>query len=297
MTMPTVQTQIQLRNILFATDFSPAACAAIPHAIRLAQLYGANLWALHVSPPAINPLTDPSTWAELEESAAKKRQQQRRALLDIFSGLHPRILIEEGDLRSIFEKAIAENNIDLVVMGTHGRTGMSKLLLGSVAEDIFRGVPCPVLTVGPHLATEYHRNARISRILLATDFGPASTAAAAYAVGLAMQAKACLTLVNVLEEPKVSNVAQWPQIEASSLRRLEELVPAEATHWCVPDYVVERGEPAQRILDVAEQQGSDLIVLGIRPSAGVPGAATHLPFATAHKIVSRAACPVLTVCG
>jgi len=290
-----VETQVQLKNILFATDFSPAAAAAVPYAARLAELYGAKLWVLHVSPPAINPMTDPSTWDSLEESAAKKRQEQRQLLLGTFSGLRPQILIEEGDLRSVFEKTISENEIDLVVMGTHGRTGVGKLFLGSVAEEIFRSAPCPVLTVGPRLAVESRRNAAISRILLATDFGPASTAAAAHAIGLALQSKACLTLVNVQEEPKLSNLAQWPEIEASAIRRLEDLVPPEATHWCVPDYLVERGEPAQRILDVAEQQGSDLIVLGIRPSTGVRGAATHLPFTTAHKVVSRAACPVLTV--
>ena len=292
-----IETRIQLKNILFATDFSPAACAAIPYAARLAELYGAKLWALHVSPPAINPMTDPSTWDYAQEAAERKKQEQRRALLSTFSGLRAQVLIEEGELRSTFESVISEYDIDLVVMGTHGRTGVSKLVLGSVAEEIFRSASCPVLTVGPHLAIGSHRNAAISRILLATDFGPAATAAAGHAVGLAVQCKACLTILHVGEEPNAHNVGQWPEIEAAALRHLEELVPPEATHWCVPDYVVEHGEPAQRILDVAQQQGSNLIVLGIRPSRGVHGAATHLPFATAHKVVSRAGCPVLTVRG
>jgi nucleotide-binding universal stress UspA family protein len=232
---------------------------------------------------------------DITVKAEKKKQEQREELRGTFAGLRPQILIEEGDLRSVFEKTITENDIDLLVMGTHGRTGVGKLLIGSVAEEIFRSAPCPVLTVGPRLAPELLQAAPISRILFATDFGPASSAAAAYAVGLALQCKACLTVVNVQEEPKLSNLSQWPQIEASTLRRLEDLVPLESTHWCVPDYQVERGEPAERILDVADQQGSNLIVLGIRPSGRVAGAATHLPFATAHRIVSRAACPVLTV--
>jgi nucleotide-binding universal stress UspA family protein len=292
-----VATHIQLKNVLFATDFSPAAAAAVPYAARLAEIYGAKLWVLHVSPPAVNPMTDPSTWEDVQESADQKKEEQRQSLLGVFSGLRPEILIAEGDLRSVFERTIAENEIDLVVMGTHGRTGVGKLLLGSVAEEIFRTAPCPVLTVGPRLSVESHSKGTISRILLATDFGPASAAAAAHAVGLSVQSKACLALVNVQDEPTLSNLPQWPQVEASVLRHLEELVPAEATHWCVPEYLVERGEPAQRILDVAEQQGSDLIVLGIRPSKSARGAATHLPFATAHKVVSRAPCPVLTVRG
>jgi len=292
-----VETQIQLKNVLFATDFSPAAAAAVPYAARVTELFGAKLWVLHVSPPAINPMTDPSTWESIQESAERDRTEKRQSLLGVFSGQRPEILIQEGDLRAVFERAISENHIDLVVMGTHGRTGVGKLLLGSVAEEIFRTAPCPVLTVGPRLSVESHTKGLISRILLATDFGPASAAAAAHAVGLSVQCKACLALVNVQDEPTLSNLAQWPQVEASVLRRMEELVPAEATHWCVPDYLVERGEPAQRILDVAEQQGSDLIVLGIRPSKNPAGAATHLPFATAHKVVAKAACPVLTVRG
>jgi len=292
-----VETQLRLKNILFATDFSPAAAAAVPYATRLAKLFGANLWALHVSPPAVNPMTDPKTWTGLEEAAEKKKEEQRQSLLQTFAGLATEILIEEGDLWSVFQTAISKNNIDLVVMGTHGRTGVSKLLLGSVAEEVFRSAPCPVLTVGPHIAAEPKRSIAFSRILLATDFGPASEAAAAHAVGLSCECKACLTVLHVEEELRASNFDRWADIEASSVRRLEDLVPVEATRWCVPDYVVERGEPAEQILEVAARQASDLIVLGIRPSAAPRGAATHLPFATAHKIVSRAVCPVLTVRG
>ncbi len=295
--MLAIETRIRIRNILFATDFSPAASTAVPYAIRLAHLFGAKLWALHISPPAINPMTDPNTWAGLQESADKKKVEQRRALLETFPGLAPEISIVEGDLRTNFLATISENKIDLVVMGTHGRTGVSKFLLGSVAEEIFRTATCPILTVGPQIASEVRRSATISRILLATDFGPASETAAAHAVGLSWECKACLTVLHVEEELNASNFDHWAEIEASALRRLEDLVPVEAACGCVPDYLVERGAPAERILEVAARQASNLIVLGIRPSATPRGAATHLPFATAHKVVSRATCPVLTVRG
>ncbi len=295
--MLAIETKLKLKNILFATDFSPASNTAVPYATRLAEVFGAKLWALHVSPPAVNPMTSPNTWAGLQESAAKRKEEQRQKLLETFPSLAPEILIVEGDLCSSFLATILENKIDLVVMGTHGRTGVSKLLLGSVAEEIFRTAPCPVLTVGPQLASESRRNVAISRILLATDFGPASEPAAAHAVGLAGECKACLTVLHVEDELKASNFDRWATIEASALRRLEDLVPLEAVSRCVPDYVVERGEPAERILEVAARQSSNLIVLGIRPSATARGTATHLPFATAHKVVSKAACPVLTVRG
>ena len=86
-------------------------------------------------------------------------------------------------------------------------------------------------------------------------------------------------------------------LDTASERRLRELVPDEAKLWCVPDFIVEVGVPSQKILDVATRRKSELIVLGVRRPSGVPGAATHLPIATAHKIVSHATCPVLTVRG
>ena len=76
---------------------------------------------------------------------------------------------------------------------------------------------------------------------------------------------------------------------------MHELVSPEVEIWCEPQYVIEQGDPAEKILEVAERSKADLIVLGVRHSAGVPGAATQLPIATAHKIVAHAKCPVLTV--
>ena len=69
---------------------------------------------------------------------------------------------------------------------------------------------------------------------------------------------------------------------------LSKLVPPEAEMWCVPHFAVERGPAAEKILEVAKQKKADLIVLGVRPPSGFPGAATHLPMATAHQVVSRA---------
>jgi len=81
------------------------------------------------------------------------------------------------------------------------------------------------------------------------------------------------------------------------VRLLHNLVPAEAELWCVPEYVVEHGTAAEKILEVAAREKAELIVLGIRQPSGFPGAATHLPIAITHKVVSQAACPVLTVRG
>ena len=96
-------------------------------------------------------------------------------------------------------------------------------------------------------------------------------------------------------EPKPGELVSWSDVRESGKLLLRKLVPPEAETWCKPEYFVELGAPSERILDLANLRDVDLIVLGAQPEKGVPGAATHLPIATAHKVVAHANCPVLTV--
>jgi nucleotide-binding universal stress UspA family protein len=297
MKMAGVSAHIQLKNILFATDFSAASNAAVPYAAELAKRYGAKIHALHVRPPVVNPMTPPRSWKAVEEAAKIEAEQQTRALVKSFAGIQPEILIEEGDLWSNLAKAIQEKKVDLIVMGTRGRSGVGKFLLGSSAEEVFRQAPCPVLTVGPHSPAKGPQGGEFTRIVFATDFSPESVAALPYAVSLAQECQAYLTLLHVVAEPKGGELVHAPELTRSFTQLLHNLVPSEAELWCVPEYVIERGEVAETILNVAAQSKADLIVLGVRQPSGFPGAATHLPIAIAHKVVSHASCPVLTVRG
>jgi nucleotide-binding universal stress UspA family protein len=291
----TARTAVRFRNILFATDFSPAAAQAIPYVKKIAKHYGANLVALHVRPPVVNPMTEPGTWPTDIESAKAENDKHREEVLGTFAGIHTQLLIEEGSIQSCLDAAIEKNNTDLVVIGTRGRTGLGKLLLGSVAEEIFRTVSCPVLTVGPHSSAYRAAGGQFREILYATDFSPESQGAAAYAVSLAQEFQARLILLHVIPELEAGDLVTAADVTMSSENLLRKLVPPEAEAWCKPEYFVERGDPAVKILEFANLRETDLIVLGVRREKGVPGAATHLPIATAHKIVSHAACPVLTV--
>jgi nucleotide-binding universal stress UspA family protein len=154
-----------------------------------------------------------------------------------------------------------------------------------------------VLTVAPHAHTNPPRGGEFSEIVYATDFSPESSAAARYAISLAQEFQAHLTLAHVIAEEKPGDLILAGELLGSSERRLRELVPAEAERWCVPQFVVEQGPVAEKILEVAETRKADLIVLGVHRPGGFPGAATHLPIATAHKVVTRATCPILTVRG
>jgi len=295
MTTATAKAPVRFRNILFATDFSPAAAQAIPYVKNIAKHFDADLVTLHVRPPVVNPMTAPGTWPADIDAAKAEDDKHRQEVLDTFGGIRIQVLAGEGSVQFCLNEAIERNNTDLVVIGTRGRTGLGKLLLGSVAEEIFRMVSCPVLTVGPHSSASCGVGNQFREILYATDLSPESLGAAAYAVSLAQEFQSRLTLLHVIPEQKAGDLVSAADVTASSEKLLRKLVPPEAEAWCQPEYFVERGDPAQRILEFARQRETDLIVLGVRGEKGVPGAATHLPIATAHKIVSHAGCPVLTV--
>ena len=197
-------------------------------------------------------------------------------------------------------RAIEDDEVDLIVLGTHGRTGAEKLLLGSVAEEIFRRSPVPVLTIGPGVHTSVHNGGRFRRVVFATDFTPESLAGAPYAVTLAQENQARLLLLVVMRKPhsvEENDKRLFEMSVAEAMHRLYEIIPHDAKLEFPPQVAVEYGEPADRIVEVAKQRDADLIVMGVRAAAGRLGAATHLERATAHKVVVHAACPVLTVRG
>ena len=286
--------RIHFDNILYATDFSPTAQSAIPFVKKIARQFNSNILAFHVKPQLINPMTttEPATWPALIEAAKVIDKEQRVKLLEEFKEFHADVEIDEGDLRFNLENAIRTHSTDLIIIGTHGRTGVAKIFLGSVAEEIFRTVSCPVLTVGPHCDPA---KSNVRKVLFATDFASEAPIVAAYAVYISQEFRAELTMMHVVPEPKPGQFEMWSEVQESTKNRLRHLVPAEAEALCKPDYFVERGEPADRILDLASLRDIDLIVLGARSEEGVPGAATHLGIATAHRVVARANCPVLTV--
>jgi len=281
----------RFENILFATDFSSAAARAIPYVEAFALRYASNVVALHVRPPVVNPMTQPANWPEDIEAAKVADEQNRSELHRAFHEIKPQVLIEAGDFRAILDTAIQKSNIDLIVIGTRGRTGLGKFLLGSVAEQIFRTVDCPVLTVGPHSGSP---SGELHEILYATGFDHDSPIAA-YAVSLAREFRARLALLHVVPEAKAGDPESWRTLAASCKEILHKIVPPDTEGCTNVVYFVERGDPAQHILQLASLKEAGLIILGVQPEKAVPGAATHLPFAIAHKVASKAKCPVLTM--
>jgi nucleotide-binding universal stress UspA family protein len=288
------RTRIALKNILFATDFSTAAHAAVPFAIQIARRYGAKVYGIHVNRFDDYTSATPNAWAAMAEAREREIKEQTQLLEKELKGIEHEVVIGEGNVWEAVSNLIQQKQIDLIVIGTRGRTGFEKVFLGSVAEGILRQAPCPVLTVGPHVTLQPEKAAEMREILYATDLATDFPAAAPYAISLAQENQAHLALLYVIENPKTGELVQPTQVAEAKVRKLRELVPQEADLWCVPKYFVEQGIPAEKILEAADKQRADLIVLGAQRARGL---ATHLNAGTVHKVVSQAKCPVLTVRG
>lgn len=288
------RTRITLKNILFATDFSPAADAAMPIAIQIARRYDAKIYGVHVNRFDDYTGVAPNAWAAMAEAAEKETKEDSVRLNEQLQGIEHEVVIGEGSIWEVMSKLIEQKEIDLVVLGTRGRTGLGRVLLGSVAEQILRQAPCPVLTVGPHVNLWSDEYAKMREILYATDLVADLPIAAPYAISLAQENQAHLVLLHVIEDPKAGELVKSPEVVNFKERKLQQLVSEQAGLWCEPTYIVEQGPAAEKILDVAKRRHTDLIVLGARPARGL---ATHLNIGTIHEVVSQAGCPVLTVRG
>jgi nucleotide-binding universal stress UspA family protein len=288
------RTRITLKNILFATDFSQAADAAAPIAIQIARRYGAKVYGVHVNRFDDYTAAAPNAWAAMAEAAEKETKEDAGRLNGQLQSIEHEVVIGEGNLWEVLSNVIQQKEIDLVVVGTRGRTGFGKTLLGSVAEQILRQSPCPVLTVGPHVNPWSDEYAKMREILYATDLTTDTPVAAPYAISLAQENQAHLVLLHVIEDPKAGDLVDCPEVVDLKERKLKQFVTEQVGLWCEPTYIVEQGPAAEKILDVAKRRPTDLIVLGARPAKGL---ATHLNIGTVHKVVSQAKCPVLTVRG
>ena len=184
--------QIAFKNILFATDFSSITERSLPYAVEIARRFGATVHVVHVLQPDIYPLVPPSEWPKMAEEEQDFRQKSRSQLENELQGLPHEFIFPSGNVWQNLARIIKDKNIDLIVLGTHGRTGLEKTLIGSVAEEVFRRADCPVLTVGRAviLKATHVAAADFNRILYATDFSPESLAAAPYAISIAKEHRA-----------------------------------------------------------------------------------------------------------
>jgi nucleotide-binding universal stress UspA family protein len=292
---------VNFKNILYLTDFSAPSEAALPFALAITREFGAQIHALNLLIPPGYVYTTPELTALAIEAEEETAVAEMRKVETRLAGLPHETLVERAtEVWEPVKRAILERKIDLIVLGTNGRTGTQRLLLGSIAEKIFRLSPVPVLTIGPNVRGCSLDVARFRRVLFATDFSPEAAAAAAYAISLARRQNAHLILVHVLPKSRAADGTDASRVAisvAEAMHRLYEIPSKDATLNAPPELALEYGDPADRIVEAAKLRDADIIVLGIRAPSGVPGAASHLERPTAHRVVVNAPCPVLAVRG
>ncbi len=299
-----------VRNVLFATDFSPISEAALPYATAICRRFGSTLHAAHIlSDTTLLMATggvDYVSMGTIYDSAHFDAKEKLEQISVRCEGITHRNHVGHGPVWSCLEGIIQQNEVDLIVVGTHGRTGFGRLLLGSVAESILRRAPCPVLTVGPKVSGRAKLptlpvdrrdlappELELQQLLFATNFEPNAAANAKAVVSLAESFESRLTLLHVIED--YTQLGSRPGPIEDAVGRLRDLIPKEAALQYAPETVVEFGRAAEQILRMASEREADLIVLGARPAAEV--GTTHLPWSTARHVIAGAHCPVLTLRG
>jgi len=307
-TVTTRFSALSVRNVLFATDFSATSEAALPYAAAICRRFGATLHNVHVlSDAGVLMMTggvDYVSLGTLYDDAQNEAKERLAEIAGRLEGIPHREYVRHGEVWKNLALIVEQNDIDLIVVGTHGRGGFGKLLLGSVAEDILRHAPCPVLTVGPKVSGRaklpaLHGSGRdlapleleLRQIVFATNFAPSAARLAQAAMGLAQDFHSRLTLLHVIEDYTRLGTQPGPIEEAQ--RRLKELIPVNAGLQQLPETVIEFGHAPERILKIAAEREADMVVLGARSSAEV--GTTHLPWSSAHHVIAQAHCPVLTI--
>jgi nucleotide-binding universal stress UspA family protein len=286
--------QMTVRKILLATDFSSCSARALDYALGIASRYESQLYLFHcINPAPYNMADQPDAVQttcddarlELEQLVSELRRDGRVKNVEI------KIMVEAGDLSVILQQAVKDLDLDLIVLGTHGRTGWRKLVLGSVAEMVVDQVSCPVLCVGPSTDRTRIQQFGPQNILVASENSARCKLAESYASSLAQKYQSGLTAIDVLENRAgrvLARISQFGWYDPGVGNT--DLAAAEAKPLQLP---TEIGTQSDLILRVADHTAADLIVLAVPETHRF--ADRFLSSNSYYRVVCGAACPVLTV--
>jgi nucleotide-binding universal stress UspA family protein len=297
---------ITINRILCAVDFSDFSLDALRQAIVLAGWYGAELRLLHVyepaptlipvkGPPGDLPLAQPIDTGELA-------QHLRAFCAPILARWEHQadVVLKEGKAAREIAREAERWPADLLILGTHGRSGFERLFLGSVTEKVLRSARVPVLTIPPPVRQP--GSPSFKTILCAVDFSDASIRALEYALSLAKEADARLILLHVVEDVLGDATAErlghlsitdyYRQVNQEAATRLESMVPQSARDWARPEERVVTGRAYREILKAVADEGVELVVIGVQGRSALD----LLVFgSTTHRVIREAGCPVLTL--
>ncbi|MFH0845342.1 MAG: universal stress protein [Pseudomonadota bacterium] len=294
-----------MKNIICTTDFSDSSNLAVHFGIVLAGEFEAKLHLCHVIG-----LTSTTIYGEavldleVERIRIKNYVQEQLNQLIGDRKVNWEPLIQVGHVSNEITRMAMEMHADLVISSTHGRSGLGRLILGSVTERLMRTLPCPLLVVRSpeqEIAAPPKKGALFKRILVGCDFSPDSNLALQYGVSLAQECQSELHLVHVIEPSIYKNLMKpgtkpgeeiqqdlWELLN----KKLTDMVPKEAHNWCAPKTIFLAGQPYEELTKYAVLNNIDLIVLGVRGQTVVE---TLFVGSTTDRVVRQAQCPVLSI--
>lgn len=292
-----------IQHLLCPVDFSEFSTRAYRHALSLAEHYHAQLTALHVVemwkyPYADYAASEGGDYANLRRALhhSAKEHLQHFMSQQPDGGVHPDLAICEGRAPDSILSFARRETIDLIVMGTHGRRGFDRLILGSATDRVMREASSPVLAVcqPPHDAVgvdeKGHYVHSLKRVLVCTDFSPNSDRALDYAMSVAGEYDAELTLMHVVEEHL--SPAKSEEVLTQATQKLERLIPSEKRTSIQAGGLVRAGKPYQRIVEHAREAQIDVIVMGVRGAGALDRAIFG---STTYRVIQLGPCPVLAV--
>ena len=281
---------LRFRSILVATDCSRTSEIAVRLAARFAKESHARLYVLHAILPELcvfnmrEPVPEPAL-IDLQ-NARENLHKYVEHIPDLRTVKHKEI-VSLGPATEAIKSAAESNGIDLLVVGSHGRHGLAKLNLGSVAEWAIRRLNYPVLVAGPMCDKSLPP---MRSVLLATDLSEQDLDSAQYASSMAQDYNARLTVMNVL--PQVGTKDEQNQAELRTNKKLQQLVPSDCGERCTLKFEVKTGDIAPAILRSAQVNKANLIVMGAKHKASL---ADHMPRTKLSVVIRGSHCPVLVV--
>jgi nucleotide-binding universal stress UspA family protein len=292
---------LKIKLILCPIDFSEFSVSAYQHALSVAEHYEAKLVAQHIVELWRHPSFDFAASAGLYEESLQalgesgKEQLQEFVKKHTYDEIQPELVVQVGVAADSILSFAQSQETDVIVMGTHGRRGFDRLMLGSVTDRVMRRAPCPVLAARkpPHdsvtASNEQHFH-HLSRILFCADFSENSERALRYAISATAEYDAELTLLHVLDE--VPSPAKTEEAMAVATERLDKLIPPEERKSLKIKTAVRIGKPYAQIIQLALEAQIDLVTMGVRGRGALDVAVFG---STTYRVMQLGSCPVLAV--
>jgi nucleotide-binding universal stress UspA family protein len=291
------QRHLNLKTIAVLTDLGDGSEKPLHYAASLARWYGSKLLIAHMSPRDVYSYTWPQPFPAWPAGVLPLKENPENKIDSLISkaglqDLTTEVVINESTIGDLL-RDVEGRRPDLLVLTAHGREGIRKLLIGSITEEVFRRVERPVLVLGPHTLQQNTPPVEFRRVLCAIDLSAASANALRYALALAEDHDAQLTVAHI------ETGAMDTFDPVTILRKVHDYayshVPAQTGALARINYTTRLGLPEDKILELAKECRADLIVVGARGLGAAAGIASHFVGGTAYEVATRSDCPVLIV--